>query len=276
MRTEVRKTLALCADDYGLSPAVNAGVLRLAKAARLTEVSCLVNGAAWAEGAAALVKLRDKSGGRLRVGLHFNLTEGVPLSPALQQLWPRLPTLPTLITQAHLGRLPRAALGEELNAQLQAFESTTRRIPSHLDGHQHVHHLPGVRELVLALLPQRPGLRVRDTGRVRGAGHAIKRLLIEGTGGTALRAALRAAKRQANTELRGVYDFEQRDYRGLMQRWLADLPPEGTLIFCHPGEAAPAPDDAIAEARVRELAYLDSTEFAQDLAAAGVRLGAAA
>jgi predicted glycoside hydrolase/deacetylase ChbG (UPF0249 family) len=274
---EVRKTLALCADDYGLSAAVNAGVLRLAQAGRLTEVSCLVNGAAWTAGAPALVKLRDKSGGRLRVGLHFNLTEGAPLSPALQRLWPRLPALSTLITQAHLGRLPLAALGEELNAQLQAFEHATRRIPVHLDGHQHVHHLPGVRDLVLALLPQRPGLLVRDTGRVRGAGHAVKRLLIEGTGGTALRAALRAVKRQANSELRGVYDFQRADYRGLMQRWLAGLPPEGTLIFCHPGEAATAPaDDAIAGARVRELAYLDSAEFAQDLAAAGVRLGAAA
>ena len=277
--SEVRRTLALCADDYGLNAAVNAGVLRLCRAGRLTEVSCLANGPAWAAGAAALVRLRDQAAGRLRVGLHFNLSEGEPLSPALKQLWPRLPALSTLIIQAHLGRLPLTALGEELNAQLQAFEHTTHRIPAHLDGHQHVHHLPGVRELVMQLLVRRPGLLVRDTGRVRGAGHAVKRVLIEGTGGTALRTALRAAKRQANTELRGVYDFQQRDYRKLMQRWLADLPPEGTLIFCHPGEAATAStvaSDAIAEARVRELAYLDSPAFAEDLAAAGVRLGPAA
>ena len=271
---ETRKTLALCADDYGQSAAVNAGVLRLCEARRLTAVSCLANGPAWRTGAAALVRLGDPSAGAPGLGLHFNLTEGEPLSPALRRVWPRLPSLPSLIALAHLGRLPLDAVGEELNAQLQAFEQATGRAPSHLDGHQHVHHLPGVRGQVLALLPHRPGLRVRDTGRVRGAGHALKRLLIEGTGGRALSAALRACTRQANTELRGVYDFRRADYRGLMQRWLADLPAEGALIFCHPGEAAPG--DAIAAARVRELVYLGSPAFAEDLAAAGASLAEAA
>ena len=72
----------------------------------------------------------------------------------------------------------------------------------------------------------------------------------------------------------GVYDFAEPDYRALMQRWLAALPAEGGLLFCHPGDHADGdPPDAIGVARAREIAYLGSTAFAEDLAAADVRLG---
>jgi hypothetical protein len=63
-----------------------------------------------------------------------------------------------------------------------------------------------------------------------------------------------------------------------MQSWLADLPEEGSLVFCHPGdavaaqEAAECPADPIAAARVRELGYLASDDFKADLDAARVRL----
>jgi hypothetical protein len=38
----VNRTLALCANDYGQTEAVNRGVLQMACRERLTEVSCLV------------------------------------------------------------------------------------------------------------------------------------------------------------------------------------------------------------------------------------------
>ncbi|MDE2277411.1 MAG: ChbG/HpnK family deacetylase, partial [Burkholderiales bacterium] len=41
------RTLALCADDYGLAPAIDHGILGLLAAGRLSALSCLVNGAAW-------------------------------------------------------------------------------------------------------------------------------------------------------------------------------------------------------------------------------------
>ena len=78
-----------------------------------------------------------------------------------------------------------------------------------------------------------------------------------------------------NPALLGVYDFADTNYRALMQAWLAQVPPEGALLFCHPGDAStPAAADAIAAARVREIAYFESSAFAQDLAQAGVALGA--
>ena len=271
------KTLALCADDHGLSAAVNRGIQQLASRGRLTDVSCLSNGPAWAAGAPALAALPGVALGTLRLGLHFNLTEGRPLSRALARLWPRLPTLPRLLVAAHLRQLPLQALRDELAAQWQAFTQATGRVPATIDGHQHVHHLPGLRDLVLERLAAQPGLLVRDTAVVLGPGYGFKRRVIAGTGARVLRRALQARAAQANTQLLGVYDFKATDYRALMQAWLAAAPPRGGLLFCHPGEAdAINPihtTDAIASARVRELAYLGSEDFAQDLAAAGVQLG---
>jgi predicted glycoside hydrolase/deacetylase ChbG (UPF0249 family) len=169
------------------------------------------------------------------------------------------------------------ALRDELQAQMQAFEQARGRAPAHVDGHQHVHHLPQVREIVLAQLAPRADIRVRHTGRVQGPGYTVKRLLIEGTGGKALGRQIEAAHREANTQLFGVYDFVEVNYRGLMQQWLAALPEAGGMVFCHPGEAPGASEqapliDPISAARVRELAYLGSEAFAADLKAAGVGL----
>ncbi len=260
------RLLTLCADDYGQSAAIDRGILRLAAQGRLSQVSCLANGPAWAADARKLARAG------VRAGLHFNLTEGRPLSAALAALWPRMPELKTLIVLSHLGRLPLPALREELQAQWQVFEQALGRPPIHLDGHQHVHHLPQVRELVLEQLAANPRFSVRHTGRLRGPGWGAKRMIIEGTGGRALGRRLEALKRHANRELFGVYDFVQADYRRLMQGWLAALPEQGGMIFCHPGEADTGAADAIGPARVRELAYLESADFARDLAAAEVRL----
>lgn len=80
------------------------------------------------------------------------------------------------------------------------------------------------------------------------------------------------------TNLLRSTDFAAPDYRVLMQRWLASVPVHGALLFCHPGRrdtAAPPRADPIGAAREREAAYLGSTAFSDDLAAAGVRLGSA-
>jgi chitin disaccharide deacetylase len=268
------RVLELCADDYGQAAHINAGILALvnrpAADKRLSAVSCLTNMPAWDKSAGqALLAQRRKVG----AGLHFNLTEGQPLSPALAQLWPQMPSLQQVITWAHLRKLPVAALREEWQAQLKAFEQHYSRPPAHIDGHQHVHHLPQVRELLLELLAQRPGIQVRHTGRVRGPGFAVKRLLIEGTGGRELGRQLEAQGRAANSQLSGVYDFQDSPYRRWMQGWLAKLPARGGLIFCHPGQQnLSSLPDPIAAARVQELAYLDSAEFSADLTAADVRL----
>ncbi len=264
------RSLLVCADDFGLTPGIDAAIGELVRAGRLCAFSCLTNGPAWAADAPQVAVLR----GRARAGLHFNLTEGRPLSPMLAALWPRFPGLPRLIVLAHMNRLPMRAVHAELGAQWQAFVDATGEVPYFVDGHQHVHHLPGVRSLLIERVQHAwPRPLVRSTANVLGPGFGFKRWLIERTGGQALARALQVCRLPHNRVLLGAYDFGRRDYRRLMQRWLAQVPSSGALLFCHPGRPSAGDlPDPIAEARQRELAYLAGDEFPLDLAAAGVRL----
>jgi len=247
-------------------------VASLATAGRICAASCVTSAQSWRSESLAVVAATARLPG-FELGLHFNLTEGAPLSPDLARVWPLLPGLERLMVLAHFGRLPLAALAVELVAQRAAFADAAGRAPAFIDGHQHVHHLPGVRALLLdAIGSIEPAPAVRNTGRVLGPGFALKRWLIAHTGGAALRRELRRRHLRHSPALVGAYDFVDPAYRALMQGWLRALPAEGALLFCHPGQPDPQPD-AIAAARQREYAYLASADFARDLQDAGVTPG---
>ena len=271
-----RRALMLCADDYGLTPGIDAAITGLVQAGRLGAFSCLSNGPAWQRDASAVAGLRAQA----QAGLHFNLTEGRPLSPALARWWPQLPSLPRLLLDAHLGRLPLDAVAAELAAQWQAFVAASGAAPDFIDGHQHVHHLPGVRALLLDWLQRQPQpTPVRSTARLAGTGYGFKRWVIEHSGGRALARDLarrvQPHRLPHNALLLGAYDFVASDYGALMRQWLVQVPEQGALLFCHPGRPSDGGGDVpdpIAAARQIELAYLAGPDFPRDLALAGVTL----
>ena len=259
------RQLAVCADDFGDSLELSRRVVSLAVRGRLTAVSCLSSGLAWRESAPMLGGLPDAT----FCGLHFNLTLCSPCSVDLRRHWPQLPALPKLLLQAAARQLPLQAIAAEWRAQWDAFAVSARRTPDFVDGHQHVHHLPGVREVILRHLP--PGVAVRNTGCLGGPGFAFKRAIIAASGGRGLANLLKGRGVPHNTVLVGVYDFRHQDYRALVQAWLQGLPASGALLFCHPGDGGS--DDPIAPARRREAHYLGSSDFVEDLQGAGVILG---
>jgi predicted glycoside hydrolase/deacetylase ChbG (UPF0249 family) len=265
------RVLSLCVDDFGQSPGIAAAVGRLARVRRITAVSCITNAPGWRRDAPLLREIWPT----VATGLHLNLTEGRPLSAQLARVWPQLPSLPRLLWQTHLRLVSRLVLVCEMRAQWHTFEAACGRAPDFIDGHQHVHHLPVVRDAMLEVLDElqvRPA--VRSTARVLGPAYAFKRWMIQATGGQALERQLDLRQLAHNTVLLGAYDFRTADYRARMQAWLTGLPSQGGLLFCHPG-AAEGLDatDAIAAARTHELAYLSGEAFAQDLADAQVVLG---
>ena len=266
------RTLAVGTDDFGLTLDISRAISELAHAGRVAVVSCMPHAAAWRASLPLLAGLPDC----VQRGLHFNLTEGVPLSAELRRIWPQFLPLPRLILAAHLRQLPLAALAAEWTAQWQTFTDATGAEPQFVDGHQHVHHLPGVRNVVINAITQRASVpAVRNTGRLVGPGFGVKRGLIESTGGRALQRTLVQRGIRHNPSLVGAYDFIDPNYGGRMRGWLAALPAAGGLLFCHPGyqEAVPTVADPIAPARVRERAYLASDTFLKDLLAADVMLG---
>ncbi|VDQ03154.1 unnamed protein product [Trichobilharzia regenti] len=86
-------------------------------------------------------------------GLHFNLTEGKPLKykRSVQSLLDHRDCfLGKYGFREHLlsSAVDMNEVELELESQLQAFKQLFGTVPSHLDGHQHIHVLPGVQNLV--------------------------------------------------------------------------------------------------------------------------------
>ena len=146
---------ALHADDLGLSPAVDQAVLSLMAARRLDGASLLVDGPS----APAAVAAWQTTSSRRPLTLHLCLTEGKSL-----QHCPELPAgfgqLLLASCWPPLGRRLRPQLERAIRHQIQRYQELTGEHPERLDGHQHIHLVP----LVLDVVLQQPGIRwVRTT-----------------------------------------------------------------------------------------------------------------
>lgn len=270
--------IILCADDYAMTPGVSAGIRHLAALGRLSATSCMTNRPHWPQDAELIAPLRE----RIALGLHVNLTLGAPLSacPALAPAGTFMP-LPRLLSLALRGIAPLDEIAAEIEAQLDAFVAATGHEPAFIDGHQHVHALPGIRTALIDALSRR-GLEervwLRDPADSVGAilrrgGQVGKALAVR-----ALAAGFGRAAREAgfttNRGFAGFSAFDPReDYGKAMGRYLT-APGAGHLVMCHPGEVDEEIRglDPAVESRKVELDYLASDAFGDLLARRALRL----
>lgn len=262
-----KKLITLCADDFGLNPGVSQGILKLASMGRLSAVSCMVNMPAFTIYAQELLDLND----RVQIGLHFNLTEGNLLSIPKQPCF----SLMELLTRTHLALIKCSFIAQEFTSQLAQFEQVMGRLPDFIDGHQHVHQFPRIRQVIIDLYEHQ--LRQHQTfirstyPTISTQRDQFKAKILAFTGGKALYAALINAEIPHNACFSGIYNFAPHtDYRTLFCSWLHSIT-EPTLIMCHPGEYDKEPD-AIAPTRLIEMNYFSSKEFTQDCTEYGVTL----
>lgn len=149
-----RMMLVVTGDDFGYCPRRTRGIVDCFLSGGISNVSLLVNGSA-AEEAARLAKRHN-----IPMGLHANLSEGRPVCPNLQQK--------STLTDQHgffhgkvgfrqaleRGQLSMEQVEVELRAQVQTFVELTGHLPEHMDGHQHIHVLPEVREVFAQVLSE--------------------------------------------------------------------------------------------------------------------------
>ena len=258
------RAICVCIDDFGLHPGVNEATAKLVQQDRVHAVGAMVGAPAFREGA-AILRAADAHG--VDVGLHLDLTEH-PLRPGSRR------SLRSWIVASYLRLVDAQAIREEISAQFDAFEQVVGHGPAYVDGHQHVHQLPGVREHLLDELSKRdPAARtwLRSTQAPATDG-AAKSRVIEALGSAALAdAAARMGHRQ-NAHLLGVYDFKggADRYRSLMQGWLR-VAAAGDLLMCHPSTRT-LTGDAITDARCIEYGVLSGDAFAEMLDESGVVL----
>ncbi len=144
--------IILCADDYALTEGVSRAVGELAAARRLSATSAIVTMPCWPAMAQRLVVHR----GRIAVGLHLNLTLGAPLG-VMPRFAPNgtFPRRSAALLRALLALVRPAEIGAEIERQLDAFEKRLGFPPDHIDGHEHVHVLPGIRHSLFEAVSRR-------------------------------------------------------------------------------------------------------------------------
>ena len=150
MSAPLLNALLVNADDAGLHRDTDDAILRCAAAGVLRNATVV------ASGPTAREFLRRAPHARLDPGLHFNLTEGRALAGPATTLTDAegafLGPKSAVWERAVAGGLDTAEVRAEIEAQLDAFRASGLE-PSHVDGHNHVHLFPAVREALADLLP---------------------------------------------------------------------------------------------------------------------------
>lgn len=149
----------ITADDWGLSEGVNRGILELARQGIVKRVSMMANTANLQTGLKELCALSG-----LELGIHFNLTYGKPLQSESTQA-EMLMQSPTRFISSP-GRFllnwcnpfnDRTPLQAHVTAELQAQLNKLRALGveiEYLDGHHHIHIVPGIMAAIAPVLQQ--------------------------------------------------------------------------------------------------------------------------
>lgn len=273
-----QKLLVLCADDFAISPGVSAAIIDLLAQRRLSATSCMTASPYWPSLASALRPFA----GDADVGLHLTLTDARPLGK-MPRLAPdgRLPPLGRLLPLALSRQLDLGEVAAEIRRQLDAFSSLSGCMPDFIDGHQHVHLLPGIRDEVLALFEgplagAQSYLRLcwEPPRQILARRVAVAKASLIAVLSLPLRRKAARLGIAGNDSFRGVSHFTSaRAYAHAFPRFLRG-PGERPIIMCHPGRADPelAAADALTTEREQEYAYFAGDRFLADLAAANSSL----
>jgi predicted glycoside hydrolase/deacetylase ChbG (UPF0249 family) len=268
----------LCADDYGIAPGVNDAIRVLIARGRLNATSVMMAAPSLTAEETDALELLNAGEKRVALGLHVTLT--APFKPMSADFAPLrkgcfLPH-PEVVRAAMARRLQPERLVIEIATQLRAFADAFGHMPDFIDGHQHVHLLPQVRDAFLKVVAETAPLawvrqcsRARSARRVRDSKALALDVLSLGFRRKASRLGI-----ATNPAFAGAYDFNGKaSFAKLFPRFLAGLP-NGGLIMCHPGfvDAELKSLDSLTVQREREFAYFNSDDFPKVLAEHGAAL----
>lgn len=277
------KQVIVNADDLGLTPGVNRGIVEAHRKGIVTSTSVMIT----LPDAPAGLELALTEAPNLGLGLHLNLTAGRPILPAA-----RVPSLVTDDGQFHhISAWPAAIEGfasddlrAEIEAQFDAFTQIAGRAPDHLDAHHHAAYLHPAALRALCDLAVEHGLPIRSPmlDLPDAASGALVRQMLAGFQPErlpslleSLRAALDAGPRPRWPDTLVLDYSHERPALAALLVTLTTLPDDGvTEIMCHPGYA----DDALRagstliESREEELLHLTHAATRECVQSEGIKL----
>lgn len=283
------KNLIVNADDLGWTEGVNRGIAEAHRKGLVTSTSLLANGRAFA---AALEVVRANP--ELGIGVHLNLSDGPPTAKPekVRGLLSRTGVLdngPENLLLRIAGRnLPLEEVEREWEAQIRKVRDAGI-VPTHLDGHKHVHMLPGLFEIALRLA-KKHGIRAirvsNEESKLRSAlSSAGERnagvVLRQGVQARGLKLLARDAREMADHAGLVTPDY----FCGIAQTGvltregverLLEVLPEGTTeLMCHPGyadEELRGTGTRLQKSRQTELEILTDACIRKIVATRGIRL----
>ena len=289
MARVIVKSLIVNADDLGWTEGVNRGIAKAHRNGIVTSASLLANGVAFASG----VEVARSAPG-LGVGVHLNLSDGAPV--AARELVTSLVNdagefaggPESLLLRVARGGLSLREVEQEWEAQIEKVREAGIQ-PTHLDGHKHVHMLPGLFELALRLAKRYNVGAIRvahEASSLRAALSTGEELhtaavLKQGVQARGLKLLARDAREQAERAGISTADY----FCGIAQtgemtkdgvaQLLRSLPDGTTELMCHPGYADEALQNTptrLQGSRQSELKILTDVEIRNLVASQGIRL----
>jgi predicted glycoside hydrolase/deacetylase ChbG (UPF0249 family) len=224
------RRLIINADDLGLHPLIDAGILRCHREGIVTSVSICASGAHFVEAAAGA---RDAG---LDVGVHLTLVGEAPVSSpdALPTLAPkgRLPGgYAALFRRLLFGQVRIAEIEHELNAQVARVRDAGLEV-SHLDSHQHVHLHPSLLPVTFRVA-RRFGIRALRAAPSVDALVGLRPAVLALFAHRAARRALQEGMKVPDAVL-GLAETGGLSEERLL-RVLDRLPTGTSELVCHPG-----------------------------------------
>jgi len=251
----------ICADDFGQNEPISQGIYELVVIQRLNAVSCMVTGDVWDIYKSKILPFTND----IQIGLHLNLTHGNGLSQV------SFPSLSKLIIQTYrLWPVSKTWLKSEITAQIIKFKQDIGCWPQFIDGHQHVHQLPIIREILLEVVDElefQPWFRTtyHTLNSALKYKSSWKKWILFMLGGNYFYQLLQAKGYKTNKNFSGDYQFNAKiNYRDQFLKSLQSIEGEG-LIMCHPGLKSHDLSDPIRHVRVKEFNYMRSIQFLEDI-----------
>ncbi len=282
------KDLIVNADDLGWTEGVNRGIAEAHRRGLVTSTSLLANGRAFES---ALEISRNNRG--LGVGVHLNLSDGAPTAEAAEVRGllngaGQLEGGPeSLLLRIASRKLSIEEVEREWDAQIARIKGAGIS-PTHLDGHKHVHMLPGLFEIALRLARKHgiPAIRIaHEASTLRtmlSAGNERPtKVLKQGVQARGLKLLAPDAREMAERANIAAADyFCGIAQTGVMRREgverLLESLPEGTTEFmCHPGyldHDLMQSATRLQASRQEELEILTDTSIRKLVATKGIRL----
>jgi len=283
------KSLIVNADDLGWTEGVNRCIAEAHRGGLVTSASLLANGRAFVS---ACELARANPG--LGVGVHLNLSNGTPSgNPRDVRSLLNSKGLLHYATDALFLRIVTRRMDlDEVQREWEAQICKIRAagiVPIHLDGHKHVHMLPGLFEIAIRLAKKHGIGAIRishEDSRLRsllspGAQQKTTMLLKQAAQARVLKFLARNARELANHAGLVTTDYfcgiaqTGALTTGGLESLLKNLPDGTTELMCHPGYADSdlrASPTRLQQSRQAELHILTDERVRKLVAIQGIRL----